>query len=251
MLKILCIGNSFGSDSQRYLWGTARADGKDIKAVNLYIGGCSLYRHYRNMLSGAAVYNYEINGHRTDLMVSLGQVLLMEEWDIIYTQQCSPESGEDERYEPYARELAAYIRRCAPGAKYFVHQTWTFEAGAPRFKLTSYTEPETMIEAIRRNYIRMYEETGADGIIPDGEAMYRLWQRREEYGIEKVHRDGFHADLGLGRYLLALTVWRSLTGRSVAENSFRDFDVPVSEEHARLCAALADEVCAEYDVYRK
>ena len=93
MLKILCIGNSFGSDSQRYLWGTARADGKDIKAVNLYIGGCSLYRHYRNMLSGEAVYNYEINGHRTDLMVSLGHVLLMEEWDIIYTQQPGKRGG--------------------------------------------------------------------------------------------------------------------------------------------------------------
>ena len=63
MIKILCIGNSFGSDCTRYLPGVARADGKDIKVVNLYIGGCSLYRHYRNMLSDAPEYNFEINGY--------------------------------------------------------------------------------------------------------------------------------------------------------------------------------------------
>ena len=247
MLKILCIGNSFGSDCTRYLHGVARADGKDVKVVNLYIGGCSLYRHYRNMLSEEPVYNYEINGFRTDLLVSLKHVLLMEEWDVVFTQQCSPDSGEDESYLPYDVELAAYVRKCCPGAKFFVHQTWTFEEGAPRFKLTSYTNPEDMIVAVRRNYLRMYEETGADGFIPDGEAMYRLWKRRAELGIEAVHRDGFHADYGVGRYLLALTVWRSVSGRSVADNSFCDFDVPVSPEKAAACRAIAEEVCAEYE----
>lgn len=247
MKRILCIGNSFGSDCTRYLWGVARADGVNIKVVNLYIGGCSLYRHYRNMLSEEPVYNYEINGFRTDLMVSLKQILLMEEWDVIFTQQCSPESGEDGSYLPFDVELAAYVRKCCPRAKFFVHQTWTFEEGAPRFKLTSYDNPVDMIEAIRRNYFRMYEETSADGFIPDGEAMYRMWQRKAEIGLEAVHRDGFHADYGVGRYLLALTVWRSITGRSVKENSFRDFDVAVTEEQAAAAREIAEEVCDEYE----
>ena len=58
MIKVLVIGNSFGQDSVRYLYGIARAAGKDVRVVNLYIGGCSLYRHYRNMLSEESVYDY-------------------------------------------------------------------------------------------------------------------------------------------------------------------------------------------------
>ena len=62
MIKVLSIGNSFSEDAQRYLYGIARADGVSMKTVNLYIGGCSLERHYRNMLSGNAVYDFQING---------------------------------------------------------------------------------------------------------------------------------------------------------------------------------------------
>ncbi len=246
MLKILCIGNSFGSDCTRYLWGVARADKKEIKVVNLYIGGCSLYRHYRNMLSEEPAYAYEINGFRTDWMVSLKHALLMEEWDVIFTQQNSPGSGEPETYQPYANELAAYIRRLNPGAKLFVHQTWTFEYETPRFKLTSFTEPEPHFEAIVKDYWQMFDDVKADGFIPDGEAMFTLWQRKAEYGLEKVHRDGFHADYGIGRYLLALTVWGAISGRDVRNNTFNDFDVEVTPEQAEYCRIVASEVLAKY-----
>ena len=71
-MKVLYIANSFGQDSTRYLYDVARADGKKWKVVNLYIGGCSLYRHYRNMLSGADAYEFELNGHaKSGIFVSL------------------------------------------------------------------------------------------------------------------------------------------------------------------------------------
>ena len=54
MKKILAISNSFGVDANRYFHGVCRSAGEDIKVVTLYIGGCTLYRHYRNMLSGEA-----------------------------------------------------------------------------------------------------------------------------------------------------------------------------------------------------
>ena len=50
-MRVLAIGNSYSQDATRYLYGIARAGGVDVKVVNLYIGGCSLSRHYRNMLS--------------------------------------------------------------------------------------------------------------------------------------------------------------------------------------------------------
>ena len=150
-MKLLIVGNSFGEDSLRYLHQIAKAHKVNIKAVNLYIGGCSLYRHYRNMLSDEAVYDYQINGFSTKIMVSLSKALLSDEWDFVLLQQCSPQSGELDSYEPYATALAEYIRRYAPKAKLFVNQTWTFEVGTPRFKLTSYETPETMFPAIKEN----------------------------------------------------------------------------------------------------
>lgn len=77
-----------------------------------------------------------------------------------------------------------------------------------------------MFEAIRKNYWQMFDDTRADGLIPDGEAMFTLWQRKELYGIERVHRDGFHADYGIGRYLLALTLWGSITDNDVRQNIY-------------------------------
>ena len=246
MLKLLVIGNSFGGDCTHYLHGVARADGKDIKVVNLHIGGCSLYRHYRNMLSEERAYSMELNGNPSGFFVSIKEALLSDEWDVVMTQQCSPHSGEPETYEPYATALADYVRKLAPKAKFYVHQTWTFERETPRFKLTSFTEPEPHFAAIQKNYEMMADITNAYGIIPNGEAMFTLWQRKAQYGLEKIHRDGFHADYGYSRYMLALTVWGTITGRRVRDNKFCDFDVDVTPEQADAAREVAQEMVDKY-----
>ena len=55
-MNILSIGNSFSKDAQRYLHQIAKADGVAIHSVNLYIGGCPLSKHYRNMHSEKQEY---------------------------------------------------------------------------------------------------------------------------------------------------------------------------------------------------
>ena len=246
-MKILFIANSFGEDTTRYLHGIARADGKNWKVVNLYIGGCSLYRHYRNMLSGEKSYEFEMNGHvKSGIFVSLAEALLSDEWDVVITQQCSPQSGDESSYEPFATALAEFVRIHAPKAKFYIQQTWTFETDAPRFKLTSFTNPEDMIEAIKTCYVQMAKNTCAWGIIPNGEVMYKLWQEKANYGLEAVHRDGFHAHKGVGRYLLALDVYATLSGRDISNNSFCDFDVEVSDDAARAAREVAAEVVEKY-----
>lgn len=99
---------------------------------------------------------------------------------------------------------------------------------------------------MRPFYWQMFDDTLADGLIPDGEAMFTLWQRKEQYGIERVHRDGFHADYGVGRYLLALTLWGSITNKDVRLNTFDDFDVEVIPEHAVICRQVAGKVIDKY-----
>ena len=65
MIKILAIGNSFSEDATHYLHQIAAADQVDMKVGNLYIGGCSLERHWNNIQTNAAEYLYEENGAST------------------------------------------------------------------------------------------------------------------------------------------------------------------------------------------
>ena len=242
-MKVLFIANSFGQDCSRYLYDIARSDGKKWKVVNLYIGGCSLYRHYRNMLSGEKAYEFEMNGHvKSGIFVSLTEALLSDEWDVVITQQCSPKSGDEESYEPFATAIAEFVRIHAPKAKFYVMQTWTFETDAPRFKMTSFTNPDDMIVAIMDCYDKMAKNTRAWGIIPNGEAMYTLWQRRADYGIDAVHRDGFHASRGIGRYALALCWIKAICGISVKDNEFYDFEEEVTEEERQAVIDAVESI---------
>ena len=100
-MKILSIGNSFSQDAQRYLHRLAKQDGTKMKTVNLYIGGCSLQKHYLNMLDDNVAYDFEFNGEGTGLKVSIRQALVSDDWDVITLQQASHLSGRYETYLPY------------------------------------------------------------------------------------------------------------------------------------------------------
>ena len=56
-MKILAIGNSFSQDATRYLREIAKSNGDKIKVINLFIGGCPLYKHYLNILQNKESYN--------------------------------------------------------------------------------------------------------------------------------------------------------------------------------------------------
>ena len=75
MKNILAIGNSFSEDAARYLHQMAEAAGIETKVVNLYIGGCPLERHWQNIETGEAAYQYQLNGKATERMVSIDEVL--------------------------------------------------------------------------------------------------------------------------------------------------------------------------------
>ena len=241
MLKILVIGNSFGTDATRYLYGIARAQGVKMKVVNLYIGGCSLFRHYRNMLSEVKDYAYEINGMSSGLYVSLKEGLLSDEWDIVVMQQCSPKSDDPESYEPYLTKLAEYVRTCLPHAKIFMNETWTFARESTRFALTQSVTPEEMLPKIKKNYRDAAMRISAYGLIPSGSAMYRYYREVEPLG-GTVYRDTFHADLGVGRYLLGCVWFEALTGRSAVGNGYSDFDKPVTAEERERAERIAHDV---------
>jgi len=241
-MKILCIGNSFSQDATRYLHAIARADGERLDVANLYIGGCSLERHYRNMLSEEDAYILQYNGESTGFSVSLREALLNREWDVVTLQQVSSQSFDPKTYFPYLDVLAEYVRRFQPHAKLFLHQTWAYENNSERLANVGYPSAADMLREIQNAYAYAAERIRADGLIPSGALMDRLLQN----GIEQVHRDTFHASLGLGRYALALLWYRTLMKKSVGNLTFSDFDVPVSLADAQLAKTCVEEIAGEY-----
>ena len=238
MKKILSISNSFGVDATRYLYGIARAAKEDIKIVTLYIGGCSLYRHYRNMLSEEAVYDYYINGMKSGLQVSLKTALLSDEWDVVTLQECSARSATENTYFPYVTELTDYVRRLAPEAELYMHTTWSFADSSPRFAAAKCNGREDMIPKIRAAYAGAAKAVGIEKFIPSLDAMCKLY---DVIG-EETYRDGFHCNLGISRYMLACVWFMALCSKDIDGNSFRDFDVEVTEEQVALAQKIAKEV---------
>lgn len=230
-MEILAIGNSFSQDATRYLHQIARAAGEKLNVTNLYIGGCSLERHYRNMLSGERAYQLESNGVKTGFPVSLEEALWNRKWDVVTIQQVSSQSIDAENYRPYIFALTDMIRECAPKAKLLLHETWFYEENSIRLtQELGFPTEKAMLDKIQTAYAQIAGEVGADGIIPAG----TLFGKLREAGIPKLHRDTFHASYGLGRYALGLLWYRYLTGNNVAENTFADPDEPISDEEYKI-----------------
>ena len=230
-MKILTIGNSFSEDATRYLSQIARSQGENFEVVNLMIGGCSLERHYRNMLDDKKDYLLMFNGVNTWFFMTLREALFSREWDVITIQQVSHLSFKKETYYPYITKLVDYIRTCQPKAKLYFQETWAYEDGSDRLlKMAGYDTHKAMLADIQRTYKEVALAEGIDGIIPSG----TLFGMMLDKGIKQVHRDTFHATLGLGRYALGLLWFKALTGKSVADNSFRDLDQPATDEEIEI-----------------
>ena len=244
-MNILAIGNSFSQDATRYLYQIARADKVDMKVVNLYIGGCPLSYHYSNTLSEEKKYDYEFNGVNTGLKVSIKDALLNESWsgwDFVTLQQVSHLSVDYKTFQPYLNELSEYVKKYSPKAKQLINQTWAYEEGSERLcKELKYKNQIDMFDDLKSAYEMAAKDVNAAGIIPSGEVLQNLIKE----GLP-VHRDTFHASLGLGRYAIALAWYEMLTGNSTENNTFRDFDVPVTEEEVLVAKKAAHEAVVKY-----
>ena len=239
-MNILSIGNSFSQDAQRYLHRIAKADGCTINTFNLYIGGCPLSLHYRNMISEERAYMLEMNGESTGFNVSLKDALLNRNWDVVTVQQVSSQSPYYETYQPYLNKIVEYVRLCVPKAKIAIHQTWAYEQDSQRLNIElGYKDHTDMFKDIGKAYDKAFKEISANFIIPSGD----LFQKLITSGIEKVHRDTYHASFGIGRYALGLLWYSVLTGKDIKSNMFCDFDEEISKTEIEIAKECVTEIC--------
>ncbi|SHK08496.1 protein of unknown function [Anaerocolumna jejuensis DSM 15929] len=222
-MKILAIGNSFSEDAMAYFYQIAQAGGDNIKAVNLYIGGCSLERHWNNVEGDIADYDYQLNGSHTGRKISIKEALLEEEWDIVTLQQCSGQSGLPESYYPYIEKLSEYVSSLVPHAKQWIHKTWAYEKDSNHEEYAYYDHSQDkMYEELTRAYELAAKKLSLP-VIPCGDVIQYLRSLPAfDYGKGGLSlcRDGYHMNIPYGRYALALTWYKTLLHGDVLSNTF-------------------------------
>lgn len=191
------------------------------------------------MMGDCKAYHLEFNGETTGFFVSIKEVLLSRDWDYVTFQQVSQQSVDYETYQPYLKELSAYVKKYAPKAKQLIHMTWAYEEGSERLcKELGYKKRADMFADLEKAYKKAATDISADGIIPSG----KLLELLTDAGIKMVHRDTFHATLGLGRYALGLLWYKYLSGNEISKNSFCDFDEEILDEEIKLAKECVDKL---------
>ena len=222
-LRILAIGNSFSWNAvEQNLSAIALADGKCAIIGNMYIGGCSLERHWNNAKTDNTDYSYrKINRYdvkTTKANVTLAEALADEPWDIVTFQQASHFSGFPDTYEPYLTELIAYVRARVPaGTKLYWHQTWAYAKTSTHKSFPNYDKDQDKMYGMIMSASALACKKHKLPVIPCGTTMQNL---RGTFVGDNVTVDGFHLNY-LGRYAAACTWYRILFGESVEGNAFR------------------------------
>ena len=231
MIRILSIGNSFSTDATRYLWEIASGMGCEVETVNLYIGGCSLYTHVKNLRSGERAYSYERNGCGIAENASIPETVKAGPWDFVTLQQASHYSGLPQTYHPFLEELADYIKAEAPGAKILMHQTWSYDPESTHDGFPIYNRDSAgMYQAVKAAYDQAAASIGAD-LIPVGDAVEAA--RKDPLfapgsGSYPMNRDGFHLSIPYGRCLAAMVWCEKLLKLDVRKDAY----IPVTRDGA-------------------
>jgi hypothetical protein len=263
-VRILGIGNSFTNNAHHYLSDIYQSvDGVDAEIGTAIIGGCSLERHVRHAqeqesdANAGKEYGYRLNGKMVQKDLSLKDILLAEDWDIISIQQVSTLSCKADSFQPYADELIAYIRKYRPNAEIVVHETWSHSVNSIRAKQLK-IDPDWMYVQLHANYTKLAQDNGFR-LIPAGTAFQNartteMWHlipndfdpdhNRLRYPEDKDNlpdmskslnsdyywlktgkgwilvNDGYHANAA-GQYLAALVWFDLLSGCDAREVTFK------------------------------
>ncbi len=253
MIKVLAIGNSFSDDARTYLPQIAASSGVELMIGNLYIGGCSLELHDKNASTDAPAYSYSKTGAPTR-EASIREALEEENWDFVTMQQASHFSGQYDTYQPYLTRLSEYVKKYAPQAEQLIHETWAYEIDSSHPGFAAYDRDQRkMYLQLRNAYDWAAASLGGLRVIPCGDAM-QIARSNPLFdyasGRRSLCRDGFHASLTHGRYLLGLVWVETLTGLSLQNNAFvpkledQPELTPSSEELSALKAAAHSAVAA-------
>lgn len=227
-MKVLSIGNSFSQDTHKWLHKLAVMNGVYMECVNLYIGGCSLERHWSGYVANDEYYSLEINGNKGERKVTLREALDLDQWDVITVQQASPLSGKPQSYFPFLQNLVNAVREKQPNAKIYFLQTWSYERDATLSAFDRYDRNQHEMFRRLTDASEMASKVINAPLIKSGTVIQALRDNVEDFDRDRggipLTRDGFHLSLDYGRFASAATTFCTLTERRINVEHFEDFD---------------------------
>ena len=268
-LKILMIGNSFSISNTRNMPQICDSMGLRLELGSLYIGGCTLEKHWKNVENakeGFAPYGYRLfkDGKQVTkgvpAKINIPEALKSEKWDIVTIQQGSHQSWIPESYSPYGDNLIKTIRELCPTAEIVVQETWSYTPWDSRLKKWGIDQNE-MYERLHKAYAAFAAKHGLR-VIPMGAAV-QLWRRTlpVKYAPDSIGGDvtgslkftpdgkgGFKADgdpfhlNAHGDYLQSL-VWTEFLFKADVSKCPFIREKTIGEERCRLLQKTAHEVC--------
>ena len=183
-LKVLMVGNSFSISNCRNMPKICREMGLKLELGSLYIGGCSLERHWNNVVAAtnAAFAPYGYSLYRDGETVkdapkkaNIPEIVKGTKWDVITIQQASHFSWKAETYRPYADDLLKKFRAWCPGAEIVVQETWSYTPWDGRLAKWG-IDPNEMYAKLHAAY-NDYAKANGLRVIPMGEAV-QMWRAR-------------------------------------------------------------------------
>ena len=232
-VRVLSIGNSFSRDAFAYVPFLIEemVPEAEVDFGILYIGGCSLERHYNNLQSGEPAYEFDFYSHGVgkwalEKNVSLQQGVVREDWDIIILQQQSAASRYYETYQPYLNELLAYLKTVRPRAATAWLMTQAYGTG---YKPLGTMPTDEMWARVNAASQRVIEETSIQLLIPAGTAI----QNARYTGLDRLGaarhlvNDGYHLQEGIPVLIEGLVTAQVLM-------KHYGVDIDVEQSHLRI-----------------
>ena len=173
-LKVLMIGNSFSEQMVKSMPPIAKDLGLDLDICSLYIGGCTLSRHWKNVCAPTST-PYVVTRATTcgkrykSFKGNVPALLVSEKWNVVTIQQASHCSWIPETYHPAGDNLVKFIREKAPQAKIVVQETWSYAPWDRHFADWKIDQDE-MYEKLHAAYGAFAKAYGLD-VIPTGTAV--------------------------------------------------------------------------------
>ncbi len=255
-MKILAIGNSFSDDAMEYVADILKGMSvTDFFLGNLYIGGCSLSRHYDNIINNNSAYEYRTNcgnGWTTEYNYKLSDALASQNWDYISMQQASGFSGEIESYNVLDSLIAEVRKICGDAPKLVWHMTWAYQGNSthgdfPKYGCNQMKMYKSITDVVQG---RIIPDNAFSSVIPSGTAVQNA---RTSFIGDNLTRDGFHLSYGPGRYIAGLTYACTLTGKSPADVGFTPDGVDEDQKNVAIEAvinALKDKFHVTQSLYK-
>ena len=224
-LSILCIGNSFSVDMMQYVYNIAKNLGiSSIYLGNLYIGGCTLNKHYTNAKNDSAAYTYYTNNSGTwneTASYKMSKAISSRSWDFVSMQQASGDSGTASTYNSDLTNLISYVKGKlkSSSTKLVWHMTWAYQGGSSKLSNSVYSSQTDMydkiISAVKS---KIASNSNFKMIIPSGTAIQNA---RTSLLKDNMCRDGYHLNKYIGRYIAGLTAVKKLTGLDISKVTWK------------------------------